>query len=60
MIWHSATVEEVLSELSVNANSGLANGVAEERLESYGKNEIKSAEKLSSPCTNVNVPELGS
>lgn len=47
MIWHSATVEEVLSELSVNANSGLANGVAEERLESYGKNEIKSAEKLS-------------
>ena len=43
MIWHSATTEEVLSELSVNEESGLANGVVDERLEIYGKNEIKTA-----------------
>ncbi len=47
MIWHDATVEEVLSELSVNVASGLANGVAEERLEAYGKNEIKTTQKVS-------------
>ncbi len=47
MIWHSATTEEVLSELSVNEESGLANGVVEERLEIYGKNEIKTADKVS-------------
>ncbi len=47
MIWHSASVAEVLEKLSVNEDSGLANGVAEERLEAYGKNEIKTAPKLS-------------
>lgn len=47
MIWHSTSIEEVLAELSVNEASGLANGVAGERLEAYGKNEIKTAPKVS-------------
>ncbi len=47
MIWHSAAVDEVLEELSVDSSTGLANGVCEERLEIYGKNEIKNSKKLS-------------
>lgn len=47
MIWHSASVDEVLQDLSVDSNVGLANGVAEERLDIYGKNELKNTEKLS-------------
>lgn len=44
MIWHSSTVNEVLNELSVDAESGLSNGVADERLELYGKNIISNIE----------------
>lgn len=44
MIWHSSTVNEVLSELSVDAESGLSNGVADNRLQTYGKNIISSIE----------------
>ena len=47
MIWHSSTLQEVLSELSVDSDSGLANGIAEERLEKYGKNELSGGEKIS-------------
>ncbi len=47
MIWHSSELQDVLNSLSVDTNIGLANGVAEERLESYGKNEIKTAPKVS-------------
>ena len=47
MIWHSAGLPEVLEQLEVKAETGLANSVAEERLEIYGKNEIKISEKLS-------------
>ena len=47
MIWHSAQVNEVLNELKTNSESGLLNGVADERLETYGKNIITRAEKPS-------------
>lgn len=47
MIWHSASLTEVLNELSVDKNNGLANGEAAERLENYGKNEIDIVEKKS-------------
>ena len=47
MIWHSAQVNEVLNELKTNSESGLLNGVADERLETYGKNIITSAQKPS-------------
>lgn len=47
MIWHSASLQEILDDLSVDKHTGLANGVAEERLEKHGKNEIKSVEKTS-------------
>ena len=44
MIWHSSTVKEVLNELSVDAENGLSNGVADERLNTYGKNIISNIE----------------
>lgn len=47
MIWHSSEVSEVLSELSVDEKKGLANGVADMRLEQYGKNAISNIEKPS-------------
>lgn len=47
MIWHSSDKEQVLSELSVDENKGLANGVAEMRLEEYGKNLVSSSKKES-------------
>lgn len=40
MIWHSSDISAVLKELSVDENNGLANGVAYERLEKFGKNQI--------------------
>lgn len=47
MIWHGVSCEEVLNELSVDANKGLANGVADERIEIYGRNAIRSIENPS-------------
>ncbi len=47
MIWHSASVKEVLDNFGVDAESGLANGVADQRLEKYGENVVKSAQKIS-------------
>ncbi len=47
MIWHSTPIDEVLAELKSQKDTGLPNGVADERLEIYGKNEIKNAEKAS-------------
>lgn len=47
MIWHSESLDEVLHELGTDLNSGLTNGEASERLEIYGKNELKSTEKIS-------------
>lgn len=47
MIWHSSTVEEVLKQLKVNADSGLSNGIADERLTIYGKNTTSTNENLS-------------
>ena len=47
MIWHSATIDEVLSELSTDSSTGLANGIAEQRFEEYGSNEINNSEKIS-------------
>lgn len=47
MIWHSSDKEVVLAELSVDENSGLANGVAYERLETYGKNQVADVKPIS-------------
>ncbi len=46
MIWHSADINEVLKELAVDKEIGLANGVAEQRLEQYGKNLVAKSEKM--------------
>ncbi len=45
MIWHSASIEEVLTELKTNSETGLLNGVADERLKIHGKNIITNIEK---------------
>lgn len=42
MIWHSASCDEVLRELRVDSNKGLANGEADDRLNIYGENVIKN------------------
>ncbi len=47
MIWHSAKLSEVLEELSVDAEVGLANGVADQRAQEYGTNEIFKNKKIS-------------
>ena len=47
MIWHSSETEEVLKQLSVTKENGLANSVALERLEIYGKNSTASTNKVS-------------
>lgn len=49
MIWHSAEIDRVLSELAVDDKKGLANGVADMRLEEYGKNIITRVESISYP-----------
>lgn len=45
MIWHNAKPEEVLNELQVDDKIGLANGVADERLNEYGQNVVSNLEK---------------
>ena len=47
MIWHSASKEDVLNHYSVDAAYGLANGVAAEKQEIYGKNTVGNTEKTS-------------
>ena len=47
MIWHSSNIDEVLNEFSVDSSKGLANGVADERIEVYGKNILKNIEPVS-------------
>ena len=47
MIWHSVSAEEVLSELQVDAGKGLANGVADLRLEDSQENVISRIERPS-------------
>ncbi len=47
MIWHSASLNEVLQELNTHVDTGLANGEAAQRLEIYGKNQLKSSDKIS-------------
>lgn len=44
MIWHSASTEEVLKHFDVDDKKGLANGVADEKLEKYGQNVISKIE----------------
>lgn len=45
--WYSKTTDEVLKELDVNVQSGLTDVEAKKRLDQYGPNELKSAEKES-------------
>ena len=47
MIWHSSEINEVLGQLSVTKENGLANAVALERLEIYGKNTTSITDKTS-------------
>lgn len=47
MIWHSSDIVSVLNELSVDSNTGLANGVAYERLNTYGKNQVSEVKPIS-------------
>lgn len=47
MIWHSSQMQDILKELDVDENKGLANGVVDIRAEIYGKNIIKNIEKPS-------------
>lgn len=47
MIWHSSQISDVLEQLSVTKENGLANATALERLELYGKNTITSTDKKS-------------
>ena len=47
MIWHSSDISSVLDELSVDKDNGLPNGVAYERLEKYGKNQITEIKPVS-------------
>lgn len=45
MIWHSTDTSEVLNELQVDGEKGLANGMADLRLERYGENVITKTQK---------------
>ncbi len=47
MIWHSSDINDVLKELSVDKNKGLANGVAETRLKQFGRNTVRRQKKTS-------------
>lgn len=47
MIWHSSEISEILSELSADPEKGLANGVADQRLQQNGENTISDREKPS-------------
>ncbi len=47
MIWHSSEINDVLHNLSVTKENGLANSVALERLELYGKNTTSTTDKTS-------------
>ncbi len=47
MIWHSSEVQDVLKQLSTTKDYGLANGVALERLDIYGKNTTSVTDKTS-------------
>lgn len=47
MIWHSSEVDSVLRELSVDPEKGLANGVAYERLQTFGKNQVTDIKPVS-------------
>ncbi len=47
-VWHSETLEQVTSDLKVISNQGLTTQVAQERLSTYGPNELKK-EKGKSP-----------
>ena len=47
MIWHSSDVNSVLNELQVDDKTGLANGIADMRLEKSGENIVSKVEKPS-------------
>ena len=47
MIWHSAAVNEVLTELKTDSEIGLLNGVADQRLKEHGENVISNTKKPS-------------
>ncbi len=47
MIWHSATADDVLSELDTDREQGLSSEEAGKRLEAYGKNLAVNEEEIS-------------
>src|SRR5574341_1437479 len=40
-LWHTLTPDKALTELSTDANQGLSPAVAQQRLEQYGRNELR-------------------
>ena len=55
MIWHSNDRAAVLKELGVDDKKGLPNGVADMRLEKYGKNIISDSDIIVSGDKNVEI-----
>ncbi|MBR7070636.1 MAG: cation-translocating P-type ATPase [Clostridia bacterium] len=47
MIWHSSDLQDVLAELAVDSEKGLANGIADIRLQENGPNKISDNKKPS-------------
>lgn len=45
--WYSKSIKQVLDELRVSSDTGLSESEAQSRLEKYGRNELKGAEKES-------------
>ena len=45
--WHSKTTKEVLDQLNVTVQDGLTDSEAKKRLDQYGPNELKSADRES-------------
>ena len=47
MIYHSSSAEDVINYFGTDENKGLLTGVADEKLEEYGKNIINNTNKVS-------------
>ncbi len=47
MIWHSEELNNVILELQTDVNKGLSNGIADQRLESYGSNSLSFGKSVS-------------
>ncbi|HLD61108.1 MAG TPA: cation-translocating P-type ATPase [Patescibacteria group bacterium] len=46
-LWHTLSIEQVISELNTNSGTGLSTAEVSRRLTQYGKNELQSAPPVS-------------